>query len=112
MGYSIQFNPSVREYVRNHPGLAREDRVRIFTALDRDLRQLGDRLRNDHLRAPRSGTVLEWRRRMMTNDAPPLGQRLLDRPFLLLLAGVVVMAAFYTLWGLYEILSLPRAPLP
>lgn len=42
----------------------------------------------------------------------PLGQRLLDRPFLLLVAGLVVMAAFYTLWGLYEILSLPRAPLP
>ena len=42
----------------------------------------------------------------------PLGQRLLDRPFLLLLAGLVVMFGFYTLWGLYEILSLPKAPLP
>ena len=42
----------------------------------------------------------------------PLGQRLLDRPFLLLLAGLVVMFAFYTLWGLYEILSLPKATLP
>ena len=42
----------------------------------------------------------------------PLGQRLLDRPFLLLLAGLVVMFGFYTLWGLYEILSLPRAALP
>jgi hypothetical protein len=45
-------------------------------------------------------------------EAVPLGQRLLDRPFLLLLAGLVVMAAFYTLWGLYEILSLPKATLP
>lgn len=42
----------------------------------------------------------------------PLGQRLLDRPFLLLLAGLVVMFGFYTLWGLYEILSLPAATLP
>jgi len=42
----------------------------------------------------------------------PLGQRLLDRPFLLLLAGLVVMFAFYTIWGLYEILSLPKATLP
>jgi hypothetical protein len=42
----------------------------------------------------------------------PLGQRLLDRPFLLLLAGLLVMSAFYTLWGLYEIWSLPRATLP
>ena len=42
----------------------------------------------------------------------PLGQRLLDRPFLLLLTGLVVMFGFYTLWGLYEILTLPRATLP
>jgi hypothetical protein len=46
------------------------------------------------------------------NEAVPLGQRLLDRPFLLLLAGLVVMFGFYTLWGLYEILSLPKATLP
>ena len=42
----------------------------------------------------------------------PLGQRLFERPFLLLIAGIVVMLAFYTLWGLYEILSLKTAPLP
>lgn len=42
----------------------------------------------------------------------PLGQRLLDQPFLLLVAGIVVMLAFYTLWGLVEILSLRPAPLP
>ena len=42
----------------------------------------------------------------------PLGQRLFDRPFLLLIAGIVVMLAFYTLWGLYEIMSLTPAPLP
>ncbi|HEY7541513.1 MAG TPA: hypothetical protein VIF11_15305 [Methylomirabilota bacterium] len=47
-----------------------------------------------------------------SEEAVPLGQRLLDRPFLLLLAGLLVMFGFYTLWGLYEILSLPTAVLP
>lgn len=42
----------------------------------------------------------------------PLGQRLFERPFLLLIAGIVVMAVFYTLWGFIEILSLKTAPLP
>lgn len=51
-------------------------------------------------------------------DAPrphepvPLGQRVYDRPFLLLVAGVLVMAVIYTLWGLVEVTSLPPAPLP
>jgi hypothetical protein len=47
-----------------------------------------------------------------TDERAPLGQRLLDHPFLLLLAGLVVMFGFYTIWGLYEILSLPKATLP
>ena len=42
----------------------------------------------------------------------PLGQRLFDRPFLLLLLGIVVMFGFYTIWGLVEIMLLPEAPLP
>jgi hypothetical protein len=45
-------------------------------------------------------------------DRVPLGQRLFDRPFLLLVAGIVVMFVFYTGWGLIEILSLKPAPLP
>lgn len=46
------------------------------------------------------------------SDRVPLGQRLLERPFLLLAAGLVVMFGFYTVWGLVEILSLPTATLP
>jgi hypothetical protein len=51
------------------------------------------------------------------NDKPatepvPLGQRLYDRPFLLLIAGILVMAVLYTGWGLLEILTLPRGTLP
>lgn len=46
-------------------------------------------------------------------DEPiPLGQRLLDSPFLLLAAGMVVMFVFFTGWGLWEIATLPDAPLP
>ena len=47
-----------------------------------------------------------------TDQRAPLGQRLLDRPFVLLVAGLLVMFGFYTLWGLFEILSLPKATLP
>jgi len=47
-----------------------------------------------------------------TNEAVPLGQRLYDKPFLLLVAGLAVMVLVYTLWGLVEIMSLPQAPLP
>jgi hypothetical protein len=46
-------------------------------------------------------------------DEPiPLGQRLLDSPFLLLAAGMIVMFVFFTGWGLVEIFSLKQAPLP
>ena len=42
----------------------------------------------------------------------PLGQRLFDNIFLLLAAGLFIMLALYTGWGLWEITSLPPAPLP
>jgi hypothetical protein len=42
----------------------------------------------------------------------PLGQRLFDRPFLLLIACLVVFFAFYTGWGWVELATLPPAPLP
>lgn len=50
-----------------------------------------------------------------SNDIPlriPVGQRLLDSPFLLLAAGMVTMFAFYTIWGLYEVMTLPKGTLP
>ena len=53
--------------------------------------------------------------RTETTSSPeevPLGQRLFDRPFLLLLLGLLVMFVFYTGWGLWEVLTLPEAPLP
>lgn len=49
---------------------------------------------------------------MSSNEEIPLGQRLLDRPFLLLFLGIIVMFAFYTVWGMIEILMLPQATLP
>ena len=42
----------------------------------------------------------------------PLGQRLFDSPFLLLLLGILVMFVFFTGWGMWEIMSLEPAPLP
>jgi hypothetical protein len=44
--------------------------------------------------------------------AEPLGQRLFNRPFLLLFIGLAVMFGFYTLWGVLEVMMLPQAPLP
>lgn len=45
-------------------------------------------------------------------DEVPWGQRFFDRPFLLLFLGILIMAVFFTGWGLWEINSLPPAPLP
>lgn len=45
-------------------------------------------------------------------DKIPFGQRMADSPFILLVAGLVLMFVFYTGWGLYEILTLPQATLP
>jgi hypothetical protein len=42
----------------------------------------------------------------------PLGQRLLDSPFVLLVVCIVVMFVFYTGWGLVELAMLDEAPLP
>lgn len=39
-------------------------------------------------------------------------QKLFDRPFVLLLAGMLVMLVFYTGWGILEIMSMDKAPLP
>lgn len=46
-------------------------------------------------------------------DEPiPLGQRIYESPFLLLVLGVLVMFIFFTGWGVWEIMSLTPAPLP
>ena len=50
--------------------------------------------------------------RRETAPQVPLGQRLLDNPWLLLAAGIAVMFVFFTGWGLWEIYSLTPAPLP
>ncbi len=47
-----------------------------------------------------------------SDNEAPLGQRLFDKPFLLLIAGLLVMFLFYTGWGLAEILLLPDSKLP
>ena len=42
----------------------------------------------------------------------PLGQRFFDNVFLLLVLGIVITFSMYTGWGLYEIMTLPKATLP
>ncbi|HEU5174901.1 MAG TPA: hypothetical protein VFT96_09125 [Gemmatimonadaceae bacterium] len=47
------------------------------------------------------------------NDEPiPLGQRLYDNMFLLLVLGIVIMVAVYTGWGIWEIATMPAGTLP
>ena len=53
-----------------------------------------------------------------TGSAPPqetevpLGQRLYDNWLLLMIAGIAIMAVIYTVWGLWEIATMPQATLP
>lgn len=51
---------------------------------------------------------------MEEQDKPeiPKWQRLYDSQFLLLVAGLIVMFVFYTIWGMVEIYTLPPAELP
>lgn len=46
------------------------------------------------------------------HEQVPLGQRLFDRPFLLLAACLLIFFVFYTGWGLIELALLDQAPLP
>ena len=43
------------------------------------------------------------------NDPVPWMQQLLDNPFLLLFLGVAIPMVVYTVWGVYDILTLPTA---
>lgn len=46
------------------------------------------------------------------SETVPRGQRLFDNLFLLLGLGIAVMAVLYTGWGMWEILTMPKATLP
>ncbi len=52
------------------------------------------------------------RERPSDPEPVPRLQRLYDNPFLLLIAGLIVMFVIYTGWGMFEILTLPTATLP
>lgn len=43
------------------------------------------------------------------NGSPPLMQRVLDNPFILLFLGVSIPSVLYLVWGIMEILSVPLA---
>ena len=42
VGYTLHFAERVKLYLRQHQGLSRQGRIRLFTNLDRDLRQMAD----------------------------------------------------------------------
>ena len=43
-------------------------------------------------------------------DEPvPMMQQLLDNPFLLLFLGVMIPMVLYTVWGVFDILTVPLA---
>jgi len=46
------------------------------------------------------------------SETVPLGQRFFDNVLLLLGLGLVIMLVVFTGWGLWEILTLPKATLP
>jgi hypothetical protein len=48
----------------------------------------------------------------LPEETVPRGQRFFDNIFLLLTLGLVVMFVLYTGWGLWEIVTLPKATLP
>ncbi|MEX0941502.1 MAG: hypothetical protein WD002_03050 [Pseudomonadales bacterium] len=41
------------------------------------------------------------------NKTPPLMQRILDNPFILLFLGVAFPSVLYLIWGIMEIISVP-----
>lgn len=68
---------------------------------------------NPNLPPPRQEvSVTDPRERPSDPEPIPRLQRLYDNPFLLLIAGLIVMFVIYTGWGMFEILTLPTATLP
>ena len=45
-------------------------------------------------------------------ESLPRGQRFFDNIHLLLILGTVIVFTLYTGWGMWEILTLPKATLP
>src|SRR5690606_32662815 len=68
---------------------------------------------NPRTRGGRSMGVPQKRAGDMHGEEPtgpvPWMQQLLDNPFLLLFLGVFVPMVLYTVWGVYDILTLPMA---
>lgn len=46
------------------------------------------------------------------SEPVPRGQRFFDNIHLLLALGILIMVVLYTGWGMWEIMTLPKATLP
>jgi hypothetical protein len=61
VGYSLQYHTEwVLPYLRSREGLSRQERIRLFTNLDENLRERGDFLRNDAERRLAPGSEYFW----------------------------------------------------
>jgi hypothetical protein len=60
VAYQLLFNPGVRDYLRNHAGLSRTGRVRLFTNIDGDLRERADFYRSQPVRRLSPGSDCFW----------------------------------------------------
>lgn len=61
MGYSLQYHTEwVLPYLRSREELSRQERIRLFTNLDENLRERGDFFRNDAERRLAPGSVYFW----------------------------------------------------
>jgi len=48
----------------------------------------------------------------MGNENTHWLERLMENPWALLILGILVPTISYTVWGVYDVMSLPVAPLP
>jgi len=60
VAFKLRFDESVLAYLRNHEGLTREGRNRLFTNIDSDLRELGDSYMNNPDRRVSSEPLRFW----------------------------------------------------
>jgi hypothetical protein len=61
-------------YLRGREGLSRQGRIRLFSNLNRDLRQLGDFFRNDLERRLAPGSEYSWYRLIFPEEDGRLRQ--------------------------------------
>ncbi len=60
MAFTLDFADNVRRYLREYEHLSREGRIKLYTTLNRDLRDITDAFRNDPRNRVRPGSACFW----------------------------------------------------